>query len=62
MEEVLTNLLMIAFITALVIGAFVVGPLMLLWGLNLLGLSVPYTVGTWFGAFLVLATVQRGVL
>jgi hypothetical protein len=43
-------------LTALLI--FVVGPFMLIWGLNLMGLEVAYSIKTFFGASLVILALK----
>ena len=41
----------------LIIG---IGPALLIGGLNLMGLAVPFTLKTWFGAFLVMLVLRGG--
>lgn len=43
-----------------VIGLILLLPLVLIFGLNLLGFSIPYTVETWFGAFFVAWCLRGG--
>jgi hypothetical protein len=42
------------FTTIIGIGLFVMFPLLLIWGLMLIGLPVKVTLGSWFGGLLIL--------
>lgn len=48
----------VALILLSIILLFVVGPFMLIWGLNLMGLEVDYTIKTFFGASLVILALK----
>jgi uncharacterized membrane protein YeaQ/YmgE (transglycosylase-associated protein family) len=41
-----------------ILGIFVVSPLLLIWGLNLLGFAVPYTFKSLLGAILVIVVLR----
>lgn len=45
-------------LTALLV--FLIGPALLIWGLNLMGMEVDYTVKTFFGAALVILALRAG--
>lgn len=38
----------------------IVGPLCLIWGLNLIGIDTPYTFGSIFGSFLIMLVLRGG--
>jgi len=46
---------------AVIIALFVVGPLLMIFGMNLLGMAVPYTFKTWCGAALLLFVTKADV-
>lgn len=43
----------LGLIILVAIAAVLISPLLLLWGLSFIGFPIEYTVGTWFGAFLI---------
>lgn len=48
----------IALIIMFVLFLFVIGPLFLIWGINLIGFDVPYNFYTLFGAFLIMLILR----
>lgn len=46
------------FVIMFILGIFVVSPLLLIWGLNLLGFAVPYTFKSLLGAILVIIVLR----
>lgn len=47
-----------ALIFFAILFIFVIGPLMLIWGLNLMGFEVAYSLKTFFGAGLVILALK----
>lgn len=46
-------------IVLLVLAAIIFWPLLVIWSLNLLfGLTIPFTLGTWFAVFVLIAAVR----
>lgn len=45
---------------ATIIFLLIVGPLCLIWGLNLLGFDIEYSFGSLFGGFLVMLVLRGG--
>jgi hypothetical protein len=50
----------IALILFTLVLVFLIGPAILLWGLNLMGFEVEYTIGTFFGASLIIIALRAG--
>jgi hypothetical protein len=48
----------VALILIAILLIFVVGPFMLIWGLNLMGVSIAYSIKTFFGASLVILALK----
>ena len=48
----------LAIVVFLILGLLVVSPLVLLWGLNSLGFSIPYTFKTFLGAIAVILVLR----
>ena len=48
------KLILALLVVALVIGVIALGPMMLIWGINLMEVAaIPYTLNAWWGAFLI---------
>lgn len=54
----LTSIGALGFVIMFILGIFVVSPLLLIWGLNLLGFAVPYTFKSLLGAILVIIVLR----
>lgn len=50
----------VALLSLTVILVFLIGPALFIWGLNLMGIEVEYTVQTFFGAALVILALRAG--
>lgn len=50
----------IAIVALLVIALVVCVPLLFIWGVNLMGVPVDYTIWTWLGAFIVMGVLRGG--
>lgn len=47
-------------IVLLIISAIIFWPLLVIWSLNLLfGLTIPFTLGTWFAVFILITTMAN---
>lgn len=57
----MTQITTILALVLLIVGLVALGPMLLLWGLNLMNIAVPYTLESWFGAFLVQAFIGTAV-
>ena len=55
------DLINIVLLAALIIALVALGPLLLMWGLDFMGVPVTYDLSTWFGAFLVQAFIGTAV-
>jgi hypothetical protein len=45
---------------SIVVAAFLAAPLLLVWGLQLMGLPVTITFSSWFGALLIMLVLRSG--
>lgn len=49
-----------ALIALTIVLVFLIGPFMMLWGLNLMGFEIEYNIETFFGAALVIIALKAG--